>query len=208
MDGKQIDRKEKVRHLVRDRISSMSVELRAEKSSKVISRLKDIEEFSKAGCIMTYVSKRDEVDTTGLIRDIIKLGKRVVVPRVDETRNELMPCEIANLKELDVGAFGVMEPDLKQIRPVATDDIDLIIVPGRAFDTRCNRLGRGKGYFDRFLKKIGRSKRIIGLAFSEQILENIPRDENDVKVDMVVTDTFVIRRGDDDDSERKTRGLK
>ena len=173
----------------------MSAEARAEKSSKATSRLKDLEEFSGAKCVMTYVSKQDEVDTTELIAEMLSSGKRVVVPLVDEEKKELVPCEIFDLKELRAGTFGVMEPDRNQIRLVAEEDIDLIIVPGRAFDVYCNRLGRGKGYFDRFLKKLCGSKRTVGLAFFEQVLDKVPSSENDVRVDVVVTDAFVIRSG-------------
>jgi 5-formyltetrahydrofolate cyclo-ligase len=143
---------------------------------------------------MVYVSKEDEVDTIGLITDLLKSGKRVVVPVVDEEKGELIPCEISALGELAVGTFGVMEPDLKNARIVNTEEIDLVVVPGRAFDKRCNRLGRGKGYFDRFLKRFGGRGKVIGLAFSEQVFDSIPADENDVKTDIVVTESNIIRR--------------
>jgi 5-formyltetrahydrofolate cyclo-ligase len=193
LEGETSEPKERVRQLVRCRLSLMSAETRSEKSSRAISKLKGLEEFSKAKCVMTYVSKQDEVDTTGLIEDMLSSGKRVVVPLIDEDGKDLVPCEILDLEELREGIFGVMEPDRNRIRPVAEEDIDLVIVPGRAFDVHCNRLGRGKGYFDRFLKRLGGNRRTIGLAFSEQFFDEVPSGENDVRVDIVVTDAFVIR---------------
>jgi len=183
-----------IRKTVLERILSMSEEQKRIKSLKIISRLKSIEEFSEAKCIMVYVSKHDEVDTTGLIKDILQSGRRVVVPMVDKESGELAPCEISSLEELSPGAFGVREPKPGDARVVDVDEIDLVIVPGRAFDKNCNRLGRGMGYFDRFLKKLNRSK-TIGLAFSEQVFDSIPSDANDVKVDAVVTESTVIRCG-------------
>lgn len=180
-----------VRRLIGKLLASMSAESRLEKSSKAIVKLKGLREFSTARCVMTYVSKQDEVDTTWLIADMLRSGKRVAVPVVDRRMGELVPCEIFSPKELRAGTFGVMEPEC--VRPVAVEDIDLIVVPGRAFDRHCNRLGRGKGYFDRFLRRLSGKRRTVGLAFSEQVLDRIPIDKNDVKVDVVVTDSFVIK---------------
>lgn len=180
-----------VRRLIGKLLASMSAESRLEKSSKAIVKLKGLREFSTARCVMTYVSKQDEVDTTWLIADMLRSGKRVVVPVVDRRMGELVPCEIFSPEELRAGTFGVMEPEC--VRPVAVEDIDLIVVPGRAFDRHCNRLGRSKGYFDRFLRRLSGKRRTVGLAFSEQVLDRIPIDKNDVKVDVVVTDSFVIK---------------
>jgi len=186
--------KNEFRKLARERILAMSGQERKDKSSKAVSNLKRLEEFSRAKCVMVYVSKEDEVDTIGLITDMLKSGKRVVVPLVDQESGELIPCEITTLEELVAGTFGVMEPDRKNARIVSTDEIDLVVVPGRVFDRNCNRLGRGKGYFDRFLKRFNEGKKVIGLAFSEQVFDSIPVDENDVKVDIVVTESSIIRR--------------
>lgn len=187
------DAKDEMREAILRRILSMTEEQKQNKSLMIISRLKQLEEFSKAKVVMTYVSKSDEVDTIRLIRDMLKSGKRVVVPVVDKEKKELIPCEISSLEELGSGAFGVMEPKPNNARVVDLNEIDLVIVPGRAFDKKCNRLGRGMGYFDRFLKKPIKSK-VVGLAFSEQIFDKIPVDENDVKVDAVVTEYRIIRR--------------
>ncbi|MDW8033747.1 MAG: 5-formyltetrahydrofolate cyclo-ligase [Nitrososphaerota archaeon] len=185
--------KDEVREVVLKRILSMTEEQKRDKSLKIISKLKQLEEYSRAQVIMTYVSKNDEVDTIGLIREMLQSGKRVVVPVVYKKERELIPCEISSLEELSSGAFNLMEPKPDECRIIDVNDIDLIIVPGRAFDRKCNRLGRGMGYFDRFLKKPIKGK-VIGLAFSEQVFDRIPFDENDVKVDIVITEHTIIRR--------------
>ncbi len=185
--------KNEFRKLARERILAMSEQQRKNKSLKAVSNLKSLDEFSRAKCVMVYVSKKDEVDTIGLITDMLKSGKRVAVPFVDEERMELIPCEISNLEELAVGTFGVMEPDPGNLRIVNTEEIDVVVVPGMAFDRNCNRLGRGKGYFDRFLKRLNGGKKVIGLAFSEQVFDSIPVEENDAKVDIVVTESSIIR---------------
>lgn len=185
--------KNEFRKLARERILAMSEQQRKNKSLKAVSNLKSLDEFSRAKCVMVYVSKEDEVDTIGLITDMLKSGKRVAVPFVDEERMELIPCEISTLEELAVGTFGVMEPDPGDLRIVNTEEIDVVVVPGMAFDRNCNRLGRGKGYFDRFLKRLKGGKKVIGLAFSEQVFDSIPVEENDVKVDIVITESSIIR---------------
>lgn len=194
MDEGLGDAKDELRRIAMERILFMTEEQRQDKSFKIIFRIKKLEEFSRAKCIMVYVSKSDEVDTTGLIEDMFRSGKRVVVPVVDVEKEEIVPCEITSLNELHPRTFGVMEPKLGDARTVNLDEIDLVIVPGRAFDKLCNRLGRGKGYFDRFLKKLEGRGKIIGLAFSEQIFDTIPVDECDVKVDIIVTESNTIRR--------------
>jgi len=186
--------KDDFRRIVREKILSMTDEQRRDKSSKAIAKLKGLEEFLRAKCVMIYVSKEDEIDTIGLITDMLKSGKRVVVPVINEEKGELIPCEISTLEELAVRTFGVMEPDLKNAKIVSIDEIDLVVVPGRAFDRHCNRLGRGKGYFDRFLKRFEGRRKVIGLAFSEQVFDSIPTDESDVKIDIVVTESSIIRR--------------
>jgi len=195
MGDSTCDAKDELRRTMREKILSMSEEQKKDKSLKIIHRLKGLEEFSKARCIMIYVSKDDEVDTTRLIEETLRSGKRVVTPVVDLEKKELIPYEISSLEELSLGTFGVMEPKPGDARRVDVDEIDLVIVPGRAFDKDCNRLGRGGGYFDRFLRRLSGRRRLIGLAFSEQVLDRIPVGRGDVKVDAVVTESTVIRRG-------------
>ncbi|MEM2642411.1 MAG: 5-formyltetrahydrofolate cyclo-ligase, partial [Thermoproteota archaeon] len=102
--------KDEVREIVLKRILSLTEDQKRSKSLAIISRLKKLEEFSKAKVVMTYVSKSDEVDTTELIKDMLRSGKRVIVPVVDKEKKDLIPCEISSLEELGLGTFGVMEP--------------------------------------------------------------------------------------------------
>ncbi|MGC8832114.1 MAG: 5-formyltetrahydrofolate cyclo-ligase [Thermoproteota archaeon] len=194
MDEELGDAKDGLRRTAMKKILSMTEEQRRNKSFRITSRIKELKEFSRARCIMVYVSKSDEVDTTELMEDMLRSGKRVVVPVVDREKEEIVPCEIKSLNELRPRTFGVMEPRLGEARTVNVEEIDLAIVPGRAFDKDCNRLGRGRGYFDRFLKKLGGRVKVIGVAFSEQLFDSIPVGERDVKVDIVVTESGVIRR--------------
>ena len=92
-----------------------------------------------------------------------------------------------NEKELEIGPFGIKQPKKDQIKPINLEDIDLVVVPGLAFDRKNNRLGRGGGYYDRFLKKLPSSASTVGLAFDFQIVENLPVTSLDVKVQALLT---------------------
>ena len=171
----------------------MSEEAKREKSLRIIENLKHSKEFAQAKSIMVYVSKEDEVDTTSLIGDALGMGKQVFVPSSDMRRKSLMPCEITSLDELVEGCFGIKEPAVRNVKRLNRTEIDLAIVPGRAFDRECNRLGRGGGYFDCFLREWKSIGKKIGLAFSEQIVRQVPTNSQDVKMDRVITESYVIR---------------
>ena len=94
-------------------------------------------------------------------------------------------------EELRVGSYGILEPRIEKIRKTNVEDLELIIVPGIAFDKNGNRLGHGKGYYDRILGKTNATK--IGLAFEFQIVGKIPTNENDKPVDIIITEERVIR---------------
>ena len=95
-------------------------------------------------------------------------------------------------RDLFPGFKGIREPDPDSLRQLSADDLDLIIVPGVAFDSSGNRLGMGKGYYDRFLKHLRPSALKIALAFENQIVASIPWDDNDIKMDMIITEERVI----------------
>jgi 5-formyltetrahydrofolate cyclo-ligase len=117
--------------------------------------------------------------------------KNIVVPISNKKDNTLTLSHLKSWEELSLGSYGILEPRTEKIRKTNVEDIDLIIVPGVAFDEKGNRLGHGKGFYDRLLKKTKAT--VIGLAFEFQILENIPTDKNDVPVDMIITEKRIIR---------------
>ncbi len=94
-------------------------------------------------------------------------------------------------KELSIGSYGILEPRTEKIRKTRVEDIDLIIVPGVAFDKKGNRIGHGKGYYDRLLDKTNATK--IGLAFEFQLLKEIPTDKHDLPIDILITEKRIIK---------------
>ena len=131
---------------------------------------------------MLYYSLPDEVDTHTLVDSLLVSGKQILLPRVTgegtmELRRYTGPSDLA------LGAYNIMEPTGELFDDYAA--IDLAIIPGMAFDKEGNRMGRGKGYYDRLLPKL-RSTYKIGICLPFQLVEQIPTDEHDVKMDEVI----------------------
>ena len=167
----------------------MTAEERAAKSAAILGRLLGSEEYRKCRRVMVYVSKPEEVDTLGFITAALRDGKEVVVPKVEKGTRTLIPCVIGDLAELSEGEFSVLEP--RDARRVDGKSIDLFIVPGLAFCERGNRIGYGRGYWDRFLAGVGKGH-IVGLAFENQILREVDKEIHDVPVSAIVTEKRVI----------------
>jgi len=166
------------RSLSRDEILEMSREIK--------ERLFDLPEYRSCKVVMFYIAHDNEVETREMIIESLH-SKKVLIPCTSLERNMIYPVEIENLDDLERGAFGILEPRNKKIY---RGDIDVIIVPGIAFDSRGYRIGYGKGFYDRFL--IGTNALKIGIAYDFQIVNRIPEDENDVPVDMIVSEKRVL----------------
>ena len=153
-----------------------------ELSLPIIERLHSL--LVEAQTIVAYYSLADEVDTHGLIDELLAVGKTVYLPRVVSDEAMLL-CRYTGRDSLRKGAFGIMEPIGSPIP--ADEQIDVVLVPGMAFDAQGHRLGRGKGYYDRFLSSLNTPRpRLIGVCFDFQKVETVPTALHDVSVDMVV----------------------
>ena len=157
------------------------------KSRIIMRKLFSLEKFRKAKSILFYVSFNNEVDTLKMISKSIKLKKAVYVPITDFKDKRLTISRIRLFPgNLERSAYGILEPKLKFREIYLGNKIDIIIVPGVAFDLNGNRLGYGGGFYDRLLKRMDALK--IGLAFDFQVLRTLPTDKNDQKLDLVITD--------------------
>ncbi|MGM9702342.1 MAG: 5-formyltetrahydrofolate cyclo-ligase [Prevotella sp.] len=173
--------KHELRKIVRQRKREFSQQQLAELSLAVIERLKAEPHFAKARTVMLYCSLPDEVDTTTLLRHTT--DKTILLPKVTgETTMELRLYE--NDNKLEEGAFHIMEPQGQLFTDY--DEIEVAVVPGMAFDSKGNRLGRGKGYYDRFLSQLPPYIYKIGVCFDFQKFDEIPADTTDVRMDIVI----------------------
>jgi len=191
MNTKNTIRKEILK--ARGTLSSEEVQ---EKSSIIINKLIKTKEFENSKLIMCYMDFRNEVRTDELIRKCLEMGKKVAVPLVlnsAEGEREMMACEVRDFeKEMKPGAYGILEPVRELVCDVWPEDIDLVVVPGVAFDERKYRIGYGAGYYDRFFRMTREDCKKIAIAFELQIVDKIPYEEHDVKLDMIITEKRII----------------
>lgn len=191
-----IAQKAALRKELKERRDNIKEEDRIAESKAIIRTLTSTEMYQNARFLLTYVSFGSEVDTKELITQAIKDQKNVYVPRIMESlsgrRMEFFKCEdIANLQR---NYMGILEPELNyaQIFPydihMSLDRAEecLVIVPGLGFDQHLGRIGYGGGYYDRFLTKC-RKKFSIGIAFKEQMIDEVPMGAQDCPVDLVLT---------------------
>ena len=162
---------------------------RAKISRKICAQLFACPEWQDAGTVFCYVGTERELDTTEILLTALGSGKRLAVPKV-EGKGVMTAREIRGLNELVSGAMGIPEP--AEYTPViAKEDIDLVIVPGIAFDKTGYRLGYGGGYYDRYLS--GLSLSTIGLCPESRLLSDIPRETHDQAVQIMITEARIIR---------------
>jgi 5-formyltetrahydrofolate cyclo-ligase len=190
--------KRRLRAQIAKRIAGMSSAEAAEKSAAAVKRLESLPEYAAARVLLLYYGMAGEILTTDLMERAIAAGKTVALPAcVPGKAGEMDAFIVSDIqKDLRPGAYEILEPDPAAAKRVKPGKIDIIIVPGRAFDERGNRLGRGAGYYDKYiarLHKSGTSARAAALAFEMQIVDDVPVDAGDVPVDAIVTEERIIR---------------
>jgi 5-formyltetrahydrofolate cyclo-ligase len=165
------------------------------KSIEITRKVVNSEFFINSGTIMCYMDFNNEVMTKYIISHCFENGKRVILPLVDTINGErkIVPYEIMDL-ETDVapGVFGILEPKKDSAKICDPEEIDLVIVPGVAFDINKNRLGYGAGFYDRFLKSVKPDCAKVGIAFEFQIFEAVPVEEHDIPLDFVITEERIL----------------
>jgi len=170
--------------------SAMDPALGAALSGRIAERLAELPEYAEARVVHLYIGAvGGEVATRAIALEVLQAGKRLVCPRVVGGRR-LEHHEIRSLDELVESPRGLWEPDPHRSPRMAPSELDLVLVPGIAFDRLGNRLGFGTGYYDRFLSDLTVPK--VALAFSLQITDAVPHSPRDVPVDWIVTESETI----------------
>lgn len=179
--------KDFIRRHVRARKSLLDADEVISAAERVFSRLESLAAFAMSDHILIYNSLPDELSTREFISRW-KPTKHFYLPRVNGIDLDILPYDSTRLS---MGAFRIEEPQGDDIVDPAS--LELIIVPAVAYDRKGNRVGRGKGYYDRLLPKTKALR--IGVAYDFQLVESIPVDEFDVPVDIVITESGIYRRG-------------
>lgn len=184
-----------VRETIRKKRDAMTKEEVENKSAAIAKKLAATVDYREAKTVLFYAAKGNEVQTKKLISDALKSGKRVLLPITNTAAKELEVSEVRDYSnDLKPGAFGIMEP--KHRSSVEEERIDVVIVPGVAFDKDGHRLGYGLGYYDKLLHRLKRKNNSVlsmALAYDFQVVSELPKDGHDKEVDVVVTENGIIR---------------
>ena len=156
-------------------------------SLRIVAKLQDLDAFKAAACVALYKAVDGEVDIESLFPACWDRGKRTCIPVFNPAQNAYELAEIETKTRFISGHYGIQEPE--HACPVPADDLDLIIVPGVAFDTAGNRLGRGGGYYDRILAGFSGFKTAV--AFDFQLFPAIPHEARDIPVNCILTESKV-----------------
>lgn len=179
---------------MRTRLATLTADQRAEWSTASCARLIRSVAFARASRVMLYMPMRSEVDVISVALEAFRLGKSVCVPRVDGSRKTMNAVETTSFDDesMDSDSLGVRAPKVGQ--EILPEEIDLVIVPGVAFDMHGFRLGRGGGFYDRYLARFSCDTATIGVCFDIQFVEEIPTEPTDIAVHAVVSDRRAVQR--------------
>ena len=191
MRGKQMDKKEIRKNMIskRDNILKEEKEIM---DKNIILKLKESEYYKKSKNIFIYLGFGSEIDTMSYIQEFINEGKHIFIPRTDIKTKKMEAVEITSLEGLKENKYGILEPDDSK-EEFYKNNLDLIILPGVAFDLVGKRIGYGGGYYDRYLENIDKKIMKVALIYDFQLLENVPAEEHDIKADYIITETMSIK---------------
>ena len=180
-----------MRHSLRSRLYGLPQGHRRTESKQACRNLIATDEYKKASSIMIFLSLPHEIETTAVILDAWQRGKTVAVPKMSWQQRHMIAVEITSLETGFSEERGGFKNPTTSV-PMAVEDIDLVVTPGLGFDDKGNRLGRAGGYYDRYFKSEHLSAKKCGFAFSQQIVDSIPVDDHDERVDFLVSDAGVV----------------
>ncbi len=179
-------RKRALRGVVLARRDAMSAVERADASQGMTRSLLALPEYQRARTVMSYISFGTEVETLEFFAAVRRDNKTMVLPRVDAVDKSLSLHRVENLEQLAAGVWGIREPRVDlPLMPIA--DVDLVLMPGVAFDRRGNRLGYGAGYYDRLLAGAPADLTRVTMLFNCQLVDEVPSGPHDQKVQILIT---------------------
>jgi len=183
--------KMRLRRDVLCKMRQLSVSERKTKSARIAEKVLQQDEVKQAQTILLYASFESEVETFELMKMLKSQQKRIILPVVQNSGLKLVELT-KQPEEMKPGKWGIPEPQVSPDVVVSMAEINLVIVPGVAFDEELHRLGRGKGFYDMLLRGISADIRKFAIAFDCQIVKEIPTTSNDMRVDKLITESRVI----------------
>lgn len=197
---RSLERKQEIRRRIRELRRELSLSEWKNKTHSITKQILSQKEFADADAIYCYVDFDREAGTRGIIEEAWRMGKRVYVPRVQKDTMDFY--RITSYTELETGTFGVLEPGLTGHELPADGQSGLMIVPGVAFDRECNRIGYGKGYYDRYLAS-HTGLHTIAAAFDLQIVDAVEAEKTDIRPEILITETTCYYAGEQQGIKQK-----
>jgi 5-formyltetrahydrofolate cyclo-ligase len=184
------EEKRRLRAEMNSRLAALDPAERRAASRAACARLLELDEVRDASIVLVFMAMKTELDPAAAAYVCLEEGIRIAVPVIDEASGELEAMEIESLDERHFAKakLGILEPTGG--RRIRATEIDATIVPGLAFDRAGRRLGRGAGYYDRLLVRLPERCRTIGFTLDRQVVERVPTDAGDQRVQMLVTESF------------------
>jgi 5-formyltetrahydrofolate cyclo-ligase len=201
------DEKKNLRAILTDCRAAITSECARARSQEIARRLLASDFYRRAQTVLLYASTDNEVSTESILADALASRKTVMLPRYDRARGRYEAAHVIAIEPLAPGAFGILEPPA-DAPPASPGDLRgaLVCVPGVAFGTRGQRLGRGQGHYDRFLAEFCAEAITVGLAYSFQLLDRIPEEAFDRRLNLIVTESAVYSAADAQIRPRDTAG--
>lgn len=172
-----------LRKKIQARLKAMPDARKVFASARITRQVLDLPQWKQSEVVALYVSLPSEPSTVKMLEQTMAAGKRCVLPKVEEPGLRLY--EVPGIGSLVPGKLGILEPEARKNRLVSPMEINLILVPGVAFDVQFNRMGRGKGYYDRLLPDCVRAFK-VGICYACQRVDNVPVEPHDVGMDLVI----------------------
>ena len=192
-----IPSKREARALARSILADIDREQAQAWSASISRTILDELALEPEATVMAYLGEGTELNIDPMIEACLAAGVRIAVPDVGQDGHEMVPIALTSLKpgELTVDRFGIRVPRNRQA--VDPKDLNVVVVPALAFDPLGNRLGRGAGFYDRFLKSLSEHTIRAGVCFSRQVLDCVPIDPHDAPMNLVITEDRVYRAAGD-----------
>lgn len=190
------EQKSQIRRMLLTKRGTLEKKQAHKKSIQICEKIRSTQRFEAAAVIYGYIPVHGEVDVLPLIEEGFRQKKRIALPKCLDRRGHMAFFEIQSFDDLEPGAFNIPEPRKGLGRLEVTEG--LMLVPGVGFDFMCSRLGYGGGYYDRYVGAVS-CVSYIAPAYALQIVETLPVEKHDARVDMVVTEQQILKKENGND---------
>ncbi len=184
--------KKKMREVILRQRDAMSPSARTSTSRVILEKICALPQYGNAKVVLTYMGFGTEIETQPFFERVIADGKIVVLPRVDRASQTLILHSARGMSELMTSKYGILEPGT-DAPIVAVTSVDFVLMPGVAFDRNGNRLGYGRGYYDKLMSTANPALAGVAAGFSCQIVDKVPIGPHDKKVDCIITENEIIK---------------